>query len=588
MYVYCRYSAKSMPKYPTCGHRGKQGCRLLTMQDIKNFHEAFYFSKSKEKQDAFILKYCTEVSPKKKTASSPRNMLYNYYVLNAANNKIQVCRKAFLDILGITKHRVLGVFQRFRMTGSLIPHETRGGDRKRGLFQEKEDSVIAFIKTFKGIESHYGRGKSRKTYLPSELNITKMFEMYNNEQTDASLKVKQSYFRMIFSTRFNLSFSAPLVDVCSTCLSLSERQQEAKLQNNEKAIEELDTKKKLHLMQANSFFNHLREQKEELLTISFDMQKNLPLPKVPDQTAYYSRQLYCYNLAIVTGPSSAPLNKKTVSIFTWGEHEMQKSSNQIASAVFHELGEKCRTGELANVKIIRLVADGCAGQNKNINLLTMVAYWMLNCAPQNIESIELVFPITGHSFLPADRVFGLLEKEFKKINTITEMSEYHEIFAKFATVKKLGKDWKGLDWRTEAKEVVKTTQSLHFAISKCRRLILHLNRKRDNILVSGELAYNTNIGKFMSITKKGKTLKQINPLEMPIGCEVNSKKLTDVKNLLTKHFGEGWQNNSKLKWYSNLIDGNNDSPQCECADLCEDFFDEVALLHITKRTTTDN
>lgn len=37
--------------------------------------------------------------------------------------------------------------------------------------------------------------------------------------------------------------------------------------------------------------------------------------------------------------------------------------------------------------------------------------WLLNYAPQQVESVKLVFPITDYSFLPPDRVFGNKEEK---------------------------------------------------------------------------------------------------------------------------------------------------------------------------------
>lgn len=119
------------------------------MQDINRFHKAFYSGKSKSSQDAFLLKYCATDTPKRKR---PRNgvrgektVSFDYFVENMAGNKIEVCRQAFLGILGITKHRVIGVFQRFKNGESLIPVETRGGDRTGDVYKNKTDSVINFI-----------------------------------------------------------------------------------------------------------------------------------------------------------------------------------------------------------------------------------------------------------------------------------------------------------------------------------------------------------------------------------------------------------------------------------------------------------
>lgn len=79
--------------------------------------------------------------------------------------------------------------------------------------------------------------------------------MYN-ETAVAEEKVKESYFRNIFNTRFNLSFKTPRTDVCSTCLELSERLKRA-LNDDEK--KQLATEKKIHKQKADAFFGFLRK-----------------------------------------------------------------------------------------------------------------------------------------------------------------------------------------------------------------------------------------------------------------------------------------------------------------------------------------
>lgn len=106
-----RYSPKGLPEMPSCGHRGRKNCSLLKMQDISRFHKASYSEKSKSSQDAFLLKYCATYRPERKR---PRNgvrgektVSFDYFVESVAGNKIEICRQAFLGILGITKHRVI-------------------------------------------------------------------------------------------------------------------------------------------------------------------------------------------------------------------------------------------------------------------------------------------------------------------------------------------------------------------------------------------------------------------------------------------------------------------------------------------------
>lgn len=172
-----------MPLYPTCGHRGtKKNCSLLSMADIKDFHSAFYAVKTKASQDAFLLKYCTASNPVRYRPKSGergrKSLVYSYFVKTQGGNHIEVCRRSFLDILGITKHRVEGVSVRFKKGETEVPLETRGGYRKEEKYSKKTESVINFIKQFKGIESHYSRSNSCRTYLDSSLSIAKMWRMY--------------------------------------------------------------------------------------------------------------------------------------------------------------------------------------------------------------------------------------------------------------------------------------------------------------------------------------------------------------------------------------------------------------------------
>lgn len=332
-----------MPVFPTCGHRGKRkNCSLLRMEDLKRFHAAFYAVRSKVAQDMFLLKYCSADAPERHRPENgqrgKKTITFSYFIENTAGNKVEVCRDTFLNVLEITKHRVQGVYKRFKADGSLVPVETRGGYRKAAMYEHKIESIKSFIKKFKGCESHYSRAKTARIYLHSTLNIAKMWRMYQESVSD-ELKVKESLFRKIFVTNFNISFKSPTTDVCSICLQLNEK---IKQEKNENLKQKLNTDLTVHKTQAKSFYDFLKKDEAGVFIMSFDMQKNMPIPQLPDQITYYSRQLYCYNLTIVSGKSigKSALDKENISVYSWAEHEMKKSSNEIASAVFNELQGK--------------------------------------------------------------------------------------------------------------------------------------------------------------------------------------------------------------------------------------------------------
>ncbi|CAK1598008.1 unnamed protein product [Parnassius mnemosyne] len=119
-----RYSPKESPNRPRCQHlrKGVYKCESITMRDVMNFHAAFYKYHNKETQDAFLLKYCVPVIPKRKRPKNkkhhPKTIHTNYSIYSILQKKkITICQKAFLGILNITKHRVQYIAKKFVESG---------------------------------------------------------------------------------------------------------------------------------------------------------------------------------------------------------------------------------------------------------------------------------------------------------------------------------------------------------------------------------------------------------------------------------------------------------------------------------------
>ncbi|GBP11405.1 PiggyBac transposable element-derived protein 3 [Eumeta japonica] len=338
------------------------------------------------------------------------------------------------------------------------PSENRGGDRKYHDFRSKRESVQKFIMNFQPLESHYCRGKvKRRIYLDLSLNILKLYKIYE-DQVSPGYSVTKSFFRKVFNTSFNIGFGSPRQDVCSDCLQLIER---LKIEKSEIEKQKLRTQYRIHKLRAECFFDILKQDDPETLVLSFDCQKNLPLAKVADQSAYYSRQLYIHNFTIVEGNSHVPLTKDNVYSYVWTEDQASKGANEVSSCLYHCLNQLSVDGKT----LIKLIADGCGGQNKNTILLGMVAKWLHGTQHTNIKQVEIVFPVTGHSFLPPDRVFALTEKKIRRLETITNPQTYIDVMASNATIHRLVDEVPIFDWKSACKGVLKSTQTLHFQIN---------------------------------------------------------------------------------------------------------------------------
>lgn len=275
--------------------------------------------------------------------------------------------------------------------------EHRGGDRVSHKSREKKHSVRTFIGKLKGCESHYNREKSKRVYLGCQYSISKLHKIYNSTCPE-NLKVKSSMFRRIFVTEFNIGFKSPASDVCSYCTLLS-NQIKGATTPSEKSSKM--TEKRVHRLRAKAFYKHLKKDVPESKTLCFDLQQIQPLPKTQVQEAYYARQFGFYALCIVDTATNKP------DFYTWTEEQAGKGSAEISSALLQHL-EKL---DLMNIKQLRLFSDGCIAQNKNNIVVRTLLHFL-----RNKPDLEIVFitPVRGHSYLPADRIFGRVEKLLRK------------------------------------------------------------------------------------------------------------------------------------------------------------------------------
>ncbi|KAG8244508.1 hypothetical protein J6590_022442 [Homalodisca vitripennis] len=108
--------------------------------------------------------------------------------------------------------------------------------------------------------------------------------------------------------------------------------------------------------------------------------------------------------------------------------------------------------------------------------------------------------MVGHSFLPPDRVFGLIEKDLKKKDTILQPKEYEEVLGKHGTIHHVGVTILVKDWKSESEK--------------------------------GEVFYRTEGCAAKSVTKPNFDMSHINPKTINKGVGLKSAKVKDVARLL--------------------------------------------------------
>ncbi|CAH0552738.1 unnamed protein product [Brassicogethes aeneus] len=498
-----RHKPKDLPRFPNCNHdKNVFSCKLLRMRDIQQFHSMLYSKTDKIKQDIFILKFCKGATPKRSLRNSHRISI-KYKIPTAEGDLIRVCKKAFLGITHFSGDRIERIVANFIRSGQ-IPKEKRGGDR----ILEKNDAAKLSIKQF--IES-------------LTCNFKKLFKLHLGQNPGSDVKL--SYFRTYLNKNYNLSFGTPLTDVCSTCLRTKEL---LKQNNSEEEKIQIMTEQRVHILKAKAFYGSLKSKSENVQIFSFDCQKNLPLPKLPDQSAYFSQQINFYNFTIVKGNSKTKITPQTAHSYSWLETEYNKNSNVIASAVHATL--------VANPRKYRKNPSICG---------------RLRGPKQNFRH---------------DVYVGLL---------LIDRREYKTILEKFSTVHKLGEDWSIWDWKTVATDIVKKPAQWHFKFNECKRFIFTKQNVKNNITVRGEVFYKSDLCSEGSIVKRGKHLSGLRPKKVKTENCLRGNK-SSIASLLEKHYGPGWREIPELEFYR-IVDSPGEPSNHSSDDENVDEMPEISL-----------
>src|SRR5258705_13669129 len=171
----------------------------------------------------------------------------------------------------------------------------------------------------------------------------------------------QKIFRQIFVRDFNIGFRAPFTDVCSFCEKISH---EIRIKQGKDKVQAM-IEKRVHKLRATAFYTSIKSKPDDTRTYCFDLQQVQPLPKVPIQEQFYSRQISFYAFVCVDVSSVDP------TFYTWTEIQAGRGPNEIGSALLHFL---CHETNLDVVKHLRLFCDGCGGQNKNSHISHKLLY----------------------------------------------------------------------------------------------------------------------------------------------------------------------------------------------------------------------
>lgn len=262
-----------------CKHseNSKFRCSSFNMRMVLKNRNAFYSKETKVSQDIYLSRLSHSISepinttkPKKNVKSRNVSCSYNLFV---KKNKMKcVCKKMFSAVFSVSEKR-LNSINKQTIQGN-IPAENRGGDHKSHKSVNRKESLRQFLNGLPAKESHYNRQKSKRIYLSAELNCKKLLQLYNNSVIP-ELRVKKTMFYKIFHHDYNIGFSSPSSDTCSVCLLWSNK---IKMEKDPSRKQLLITELRVHKLRSKAFYNHMKQDIPNSVSLCFDLQQVLPLP----------------------------------------------------------------------------------------------------------------------------------------------------------------------------------------------------------------------------------------------------------------------------------------------------------------------
>lgn len=395
----------------------------------KKIIQSFNLLSSVDEQNIYLCGLITVVPIKQRRPRQPeQNALlhdasfrYRVRILNMEGNieEVQVCKKAFIALHGIGRKKLEVLQTSMKMTGE-APKNRRGkhNNRPHKLSDATRSSIRNHIKSFKGRKSHYSLNDSAKLYLPEELNIKKMFNMYCEKFPTPHASYET--YRTIFSTEFNIAFGYPRSDTCSQCdehLAKIKSLEAEKLniphtevleyRKLDRDIQQLNIENKLHKIKAQQFYKRKRDAKNRSQkcvsteAICFDFAKNLPIPNITTNDVYYKRQLsiYSFNIHVLSTSQSI--------FYMYPEIVGKKGSDDVCSLLHHFLYNYLHP----EVRQLEIFCDSCGGQNKNYTMFRFLHFVVH--VEKRLDFVKVTFPIRGHSYLECDKNFGLINQKTK-------------------------------------------------------------------------------------------------------------------------------------------------------------------------------
>ena len=395
----------------------KKCCEQFSENLQSQEFKTFYNFSDKSLADAYVAKSMTNlvrksslVDPKK-----PRVNIWKYELV-VFGKRFTVCKNFLIALYQISKKRIETVQAKLKKGGDCRDKRGNHSNRPHKFSYNVRVLMKEHLALIPSRKSHYSTRTNLNYFENPELNVKKLFELFQNyyeRQTNTPLKMGyHSYFK-IFRTEFSYGFRRPKTDVCNFCTECT-----TKLKQNPndpcRVDFDLHVKKKEARQKLKKEFILKAKSDPSYLVLEFDYSQNYAIPRLNVNDQFYKRMLWLYAFNVHVHNDDASY------FYTYTENQGAKNSNSVASFLHDCLKQNLK--KFSNVKTIVLLSDATSGQNRNITI-TKFCSWFSRV--HNLSIVQL-FPVRGHSFSQCDRNFGLIRASIKKREIIGTAKPYLE------------------------------------------------------------------------------------------------------------------------------------------------------------------
>ncbi|CAG9759837.1 unnamed protein product [Ceutorhynchus assimilis] len=227
-------SAERIKTVKDCKLKCMYKCQQLITEEERNHIFEHYYTLNEHGKRLFLLatskQFSAERRRKNKNADNSRRKQTFTYHFQLGSQNIQVCKMFYLGTLAISQTPVYTAHSKKDICSNIPKTPTQGKHIKYKISENDVNFVKMHIDFFPTLESHYCRANTQRKYLDPSLNIKKMYSLYIKLCTASNkTAVKESFYRNIFCSEFNLHFHVPKKDRCDLCEEMKMKLQEDQL-----------------------------------------------------------------------------------------------------------------------------------------------------------------------------------------------------------------------------------------------------------------------------------------------------------------------------------------------------------------------